>query len=150
MKKIIGVIILLTYLFSLCGCELFDLTETKKTLKDTTAEHLNLSLENATVLDEWDTHGGFHGDGMTFVKLKCDDGFEEELISDWKSLPMDGEAYEYFYEWDGVFEHPETGERVIPETDNAYWYFKNTGPMNWEFALYDLDEDILYFYILDA
>ena len=150
MKRIVILLILITSLFLLCGCELFGFTEARKSLTEITAEHLSLSLENTTVLEEWDTHGGFHGDGTTFVKLRCYDGFEKNLNSDWKPLPLEGEAYEYFYEWGGVFEHPKTGERVIPETDNAYWYFKNTGPMNWEFALYDTDEDILYFYILDA
>ena len=119
-------------------------------MKDTAAEHLNLTLDNATVLEEWDTHGGFHGDGETFVKLSCPDGFEETFGSEWKALPLEGEAYQYFYEWGGVFEHPETGKKVIPEFKNGYWYFKSTGAMNWGFALFDCDENILYFYQFDA
>ena len=148
MKKFIRLIIFIICTSSLlCGCKLF---ANEKSLKDTAAEHLNLTLDNATVLEEWDTHGGFHGDGETFVKLSCPDGFEETFGSEWKALPLEGEAYQYFYEWGGVFEHPETGKKVIPEFKNGYWYFKSTGAMNWGFALFDCDENILYFYQFDA
>lgn len=150
MKKLVSVVLLMVSLFLLCGCEWVGLTPAEKSLKTIASEHLGLSLESTTVLEEWDNHGGFHGDGETFVKLSCVDGFEENLNSNWKVLPLEGEAYRYFYEWGGVFEHPETGEKVIPEVENGYWYFKNTGAMNWEFALYDCDENILYFYVFDA
>ncbi len=148
MKKIISIVMVIGCLsLLLCSCDWFG---GEKSLKEVAAEHLNLSLDDATVLEEWDNHGGFHGDGETFVKLSCADGFEENFGSEWKALPLEGEAYQYFYEWGGVFEHPETGERVIPEVEIGYWYFKNTGAMNWDFALYDCDENILYFYEFDA
>ena len=72
------------------------------------------------------------------------------LGTDWKTLPLKDAAYHYFYEWGGVFEHPETGERVIPEISNGYWYYTATGAMNWDFAILDIDENILYFYEWDA
>ena len=138
MKKIISIVMVIGCLsLLLCGCDLFS---GEKSLKEVAAEHLNLSLDDATVLEEWDNHGGFHGDGETFVKLSCADGFEENFNSEWKALPLEGEAYQYFYEWGGVFEHPETDEKVIPEIENGYWFFKNTGAMNWEFALFDCEE----------
>ena len=148
MKKLLGVI-LAAVCSLLCGCTFFG---SNKSLKETAEERLQLSLEETTVLEEWDTHGA-RGDGDSFLKLSCVDGFEENLGTgrkDWKALPLEGEAYQYFYEWGGVFEHPETGERVIPEIQNGYWYFKGTGAMNWEFALFDCEENILYFYVFDA
>ena len=148
MKRFIGLIALIVCISSLlCGCNLF---ANEKSLKDTAAEHLQLDLNDTAVLEEWDTHGGFHGDGEAFVKLSCPDGFESSLGSEWKPLPLEGEVYQYFYEWGGVFESPETNEKVIPEVKNGYWYFKNTGAMNWDFALYDCEENILYFYEFDA
>ena len=150
MKKILSALLVTGCLFLICSCKWPGLSTEKKSLREVAAEHLNLSLEEATVLEEWDNHGGFHGDGETFVKLSCSDDFEQRLGSEWKSLPLEGEAYQYFYEWGGVFENPETGEKVIPEVKNGYWYFKNTGAMNWEFALFDCDENILYFYVFDA
>ena len=150
MRKFLSITMSLMCLFLLCGCEWLGFFSKEKNLKEIASEHLSVSLETATVLEEWDTHGGFHGDGVTFVKLSCVDGFEEKLIKTWKPLPLEGEIYKYFYEWGGLFEHPETGARVIPEVENGYWYFKNTGAMNWDFALYDCDKNILYFYEWDA
>ena len=148
MKRIVSVILILACLsLLLCNCNLF---YGKKSLKNVAAEHLNLSLDDAVVLEEWDNHGGFHGDGETFVKLSCRDGFEENFNSEWKPLPLEGEAYEYFYEWGGLVEDPETNEKVIPEVENGYWFFKSTGAMNWDFALFDCEENILYFYEYDA
>ena len=148
MKRFIGLIAFVVCISSLlCGCNLF---ANEKSTKDTAAEHLQLDLNNTTVLEEWDTHGGFHGDGEAFIKLSCPDGFEESLGSEWKPLPLEGEAYQYFYEWGGVFEHPGTNERCIPEVKNGYWYFKSPGALNWDFALYDCEENILYFYEFDA
>ena len=148
MKKIIVLMIFVVCTSSLlCGCKLF---ANEKSLKDTAAKHLNLPLDNATVLEEWDTHGGFHGDGETFVKLSCPDGFEENLGTEWKPLPLEEDAYRLFYEWGGVLEYPETDERCIPEIENGYWYYKNTGAWNWDFAVYDCDQNILYFYEFDS
>ena len=148
MKRITIVILIVSCLsVLLCSCGVFG---NKKGLKEVAEEHLNLSLNDTIILEEWDNHGGFHGDGETFLKLSCADGFENNFSSEWKLLPLEGEAYRYFYEWGGVFEHPETGEKVIPEVENGYWYFKSTGAMNWEFALFDFEENILYFYIFDA
>ena len=150
MKRLISVLIATTCLFLLCACGIWGFLSKEKTLKEKAEESLGLSLESTIVLEEWDTHGGFHGDGETFIKMSCVDGFEECLDVQWRILPLDGDAYRYFYEWGAVFEHPETGEKVIPEVENGYWYFKETGAMNWEFALFDCEEDILYFYIFDA
>ena len=149
MKKLVSIFLVAVSLVLLCGCALLNLGK-EKPLKEVTSERLSLSLDTATVIEEWDNHGGFHGDGETFVKLSCPDGFEENVSSKWRALPLEGDAYRYFYEWGGVLEHPETGEKLIPEVENGYWYYKATGAMNWELALYDCDTNILYFYIWDA
>ena len=148
MKKFIVLMIFVVCTSSLlCSCDLFTYEEN---LKADAAKHLQLNLDNTTVLEEWDTHGGFHGDGETFVKLSCPDGFEENLGTEWKPLPLEGDAYRLFYEWGGVLEYPETDERCIPEIENGYWYYKNTGAWNWDFAVYDCDQNILYFYEFDS
>ena len=68
----------------------------------------------------------------------------------WYVLPLTGTAYEYFYEWGGLFEHPETGERVIPEIENGYWKMTGSAPQNWEIVILDTDADILYYYESDS
>ena len=146
MRKIFISLMIAVALF-LSGCVMFGKT---KSLTEKAEESLQLSLEETTVLEEWDTHGGFHGDGESFLKLSCPDGFEEKLGACWQAFPLEGAAYQYFYEWGGVLEHPETGEKVIPEIVNGFWYFQDTGAMNWEFAVFDCEENILYFYVWDA
>ena len=150
MRKFIGIFLIASCLFLLCGCELFDFFFDASKLKDHAADHLDISLDDATVIEEWDNHGGFHGDGETFVKLLCPDGFEERLASEWKALPLEDSAYKYYYEWGGFFENPETNEKIVPEVRNGYWFFKDTGPMNWDFGLFDCDENILYYYEYDS
>jgi hypothetical protein len=142
------------------GCDLLKGLFCKTSYLEVVEERLGLSLDEAQVLEEWDTHGGFHGDGETFVKMSVPDGFEQTLgIGEtvdgkagdgWYALPLTGTAYDYFYEWGGLFEHPETGERVIPEVSNGYWYYTATGAMNWDFSILDIDENVLYFYEWDA
>ena len=43
-----------------------------------------------TVVDEKDTHGGFHGDGDYYLILDCSEKAEQakELIDGWKPLPL--------------------------------------------------------------
>ena len=145
MKKLFCVL-MATACLSLCGCGLFS---SKQTLAEKAEEALSVSLDKGTVIEEWDKHGA-RGDGESFLKVACPDGFEENLGGTWKILPLQGDAYRYFYEWGGVFEHPDSGEKIIPEVESGYWYFKSTGAMNWEFALFDCGENILYFYVFDA
>ena len=71
-------------------------------------------------------------------------------VLDWQALPLEGSAYQYFYEWGGVLEDPETGADLIPEIENGYWFYRDTGPMNWDLAIYDCNENILYYYEFDA
>lgn len=136
------------------GCNLFP----EKSYKKTVEEYLGADLSTVQVLDEWE-HRGFFNDGEAFVKMSVPDGFERNLglveVADgkfkdgWYALPLTGTAYEYFYEWGGLFEHPETGERVIPEVKIGYW--KLTGSaQNWELVILDTDADILYYYEYDS
>ena len=130
----------------------------KKSNKKTVEEYLGVDLSTAQVLEEWDNHGWF-GDGETFVKLSVPDGFERDLglveVSDgkyqdgWRALPLTDTAYQYYYEWGGLFEHPETGARVIPEIENGYWILTGGG-QNWELVILDTDADILYYYEYDS
>ena len=165
MRKLAVVVLSVACATTMSSCGLVargisKLLEPKKTFKEIVGERLSLDLSSAEVLEEWDTHGGFHGDGEAFLKLAVPDGFETELVigeavegkvgEGWTPMPLTGTAYAYYYDWGGLFEHPETGEKVIPEIANGYWYYIATGAMNWDFAILDIDENILYFYEWDA
>ena len=151
MKKMRGlaVSIGLAVMMGFCSCVK---TETPLKVKERAEERLRLDLSATVTLDEWDNHGGFHGDGEAFVKLSTSEGFETQLEGKegWNEFPLTGEAYEYYYEWSGTFGSVQKGEKVIPEIQNGYWYFENTGPMNWDFAAFDKDMGIFYYYEWDA
>ena len=158
MKRIMQILWMVVCLVMLSACGEWSVFP-EKSDKKTVEEYLGIDLAMAQVLDEWENHGWF-GDGETFVKLSVPDGFERDLglveVSDgkykdgWYALPLMGTAYEYFYEWGGLFEHPETGERVIPEIANGYWKLTVTGAQNWELVILDTDADILYYYEYDS
>ena len=159
MKKTLSECILSVICLFFAGC--VDLGEFYKNgAKKTVEGRLQVDLSSAQVLEEWDTHGGFHGDGEMFVKMSVPDGFEVDLgivekvegtFADcWCAMPLTGTAYTYYYEWGGFFEHPETGEKVIPEIENGYWKMTSSGAQNWEIVILDTDANILYYYEYDS
>ena len=150
MKKAVLAFIIASCIITLCGCGAFLGLLDEETIADAAERRLDLSFDGCSVLEQWDTHGGFHGDGDAFLKLTCPDGFEGSFNYCWEKLPLTGEAYSYFYEWGGLFEHPETNERVIPYIEDGYWYFNSTGAQNFDFAIYDCANDILYYYRYDG
>lgn len=157
MKRIMQILWMVVCLVMLSACGEWSVFS-EKSNKKTVEEYLGMDLAMAQVLDEWENYGWF-GDGETFVKMSVPDGFEANLglveASDgkykdgWYALPLTGTAYEYFYEWGGLFEHPETGARVIPEIANGYWILTGSG-QNWELVILDTDADILYYYEYDS
>ena len=158
MRKTIFALILSFICLFLSGCAMLDIFQDKGQ-KKMVAERLGVDLSSAQVLDEWEYRGWF-GDGEAFVKLSVPDGFEEKLglveIAEgkfeggWHTLPLTDIAYQYYYEWGGLFEHPETGEKVIPEVENGYWKLMSDGPANWTLVILDTDADILYYYEYDS
>ena len=126
--------------------------------KEVVEKYLGVDLSTGQVLDDWEERG-FFNDGTAFVKMSVPDGFETDLglvevaegkFGDgWYALPLTGTAYEYFYEWGGLFEHPETKERVIPEIENGYWKMLGS-EQNWEMVILDTDADVLYYYEYDS
>ena len=127
--------------------------------KELVEAHLGVDLSSAVLLEDWE-YRGFFNDGAAFVKMSVPDGFERDLglveIAEgkfgdgWYVLPLTGTAYKYFYEWGGLFEHPKTGERVIPDIENGYWKMTGDEQYNWEIVILDTDADILYYYEYDS
>ena len=55
------------------------------------SQTLQVALAQGTMIENVDTHGGFHGDGQSLAVWKFDDNSALEQIltdSDWKELPM--------------------------------------------------------------
>ena len=55
------------------------------------SQTLQVALAQGTMIENVDTHGGFHGDGQSLAAWKFDDNSALEQIltdPDWKELPM--------------------------------------------------------------
>ena len=138
------------------------------------AQELGVSLPETVSVGYEDTHGGFHGDGETFVTLtfSADDAaaLQAQLAEQgWQPLPMEGEmrAAVYGGELDGVIYGDGVFARysVSAPVNGWYWFFDRhseaTDPhsadgllgrysMNYSAAVFDADRNTLYYYELDT
>lgn len=134
------------------------------------AKELGINLSNGITISNTDTHGGFHGDGHTYIVLKFDDDSLLKVIknnSKWRKFPLDKtfQTLVYGREEDtsktGPFVTDGQGNSLIPEIQNGYWFLIDRhsdtktdilerGSFNFTLGLYDTDNNIIYFYKLDT
>ena len=125
------------------------------------SEEILLDVQDSEVLYEMDTHGGFLGDGYSTIVLKMTDDLTDVIEDEslWHELPLPSQLRM------GVF-CDEEGKALAGEIENGYWFFidRHSGAenvfdpsdldkrasRNYSFAVYDADENILYFYALDT
>ncbi len=125
------------------------------------SKEIALDVRDSEVLYEMDTHGGFLGDGDATIVLKMNGSLTEAIEGDslWHELPLPKELKM------GVF-CDEEGNRLTGEIENGYYFFLDRhneaenvfdpSPLrtrlsrNYTLAVYDADENILYFYALDT
>jgi hypothetical protein len=154
MRRIFAVLAASSCIVVFSGCNFLNPFAQKQSFKEKVAEKLSLNLSGAMVVEEWDTHGGFHGDGEAFLKMTVADGFENTLGAGWRAFPLteESEVYRYYYEWGGMFENPDKpNEKIIPEIENGFWWYEAEGAgLNFNFAALDMDTDTLYYYEFDS
>lgn len=170
MKKfvfVIGMISLMLFALTACGSE--DPTEE-------ISQTLEIDVSAGEELSASDTHGGFHGDGISCVALQFSDRQVADAIAAstaWTPLPLDETAQALAYgitrEEDGeVFsEGPyltdDGGEPLLPEVANGFYRLIDRhsdagdgqnllerASLNVTLAVYDADSDILYFCEMDT
>jgi len=120
------------------------------------SRNLQTSILRGGVLRSWETHGGFHGDGETYVELYGSCTIPDSPF--WHTLP----APEDFWHLASNC-RDDNEECVIPRISEGYWYFQNRHPQNtdptaienhgsWNYtlAVYDSIKGILYYYELDT
>ncbi len=135
----------------------------------------NLSFKKCKIIKSSDTHGGFHGDGYKKVIYKCGDKFNTKNIKKkWKKIPFTeniniklyGDAKKNGIEYLPVDEK----DYAIPKIENGYYYFidqysrehkdvKNIYSdekllsrysENFTLTVYDMDNNLLYYYGVDT
>ncbi|MCQ2449998.1 MAG: hypothetical protein MJ132_07420 [Clostridia bacterium] len=161
MQKLVCFILVLVAVFSLAECN-----------EEGDADNLfGFSREDFTVVEEEDTHGGFLGDGDTYVILDCSNNPEAALkiVKNWKPLPLSENLQCFLYggEKDGVNYDGCAEQAHFPEIKNGYYRFKDRSSevikdraddsdflkrysINMSVAIYDTDTNMLYFYAQDT
>lgn len=103
---------------------------------------LGISQESAQLVDSWDTHTGFLGDGTSYWQLTFSpekaDSVEKtlETTPGWRPLPVsiEGEILLYGREWQEggasfgagpYLKDDRTGEALLPQVEEGYWFFYN-------------------------
>lgn len=141
------------------------------------SQSLQVALAQGTMIENVDTHGGFHGDGQSLAVWKFDDNSMLEQIQadpDWKEMPLTDnlEALLYGVVYDNGMSITEIGpcvdfsEEQLPRIQNGYYYFvdRQAEPevqhsdvqimerpsLNFSIALYDIDTNTLYYIEVDT
>ena len=129
-----------------------------------TYEYFGFTRRDFSVMDELDTHGGFHGDGSYRLILDCSGNRQEalEIVRGWKPLPLseNGSKAGMWYGYNLV------KEANIPTIKNGYYIFKDRHSdsidrtddselfdrtsFNFSIAIYDSDTDIMYYFEFDT
>ena len=162
-KKLLTATIIVCIIFSSCS-----------TVGSGQNDYFGFKTSVFTVVDEKDTHGGFHGDGDYYLILDCSEKAEQakELIDGWKPLPLtenlqrimnmtcggveDGVYYSKtlteIAHWpiieNGVYKFIDRHSDAIDESDDTDLF--NRYSYNFSIAVYDLDTDILYYFEFDT
>lgn len=129
---------------------------------------LGINASAGTVASASDSHGGFHGDGLTFIQLRfSDDSFGSSIQSTWHPLPLSGNLHTFIYGSPGAGPYViQNGVSCFPPVQNGYYYFEDrhtesTDPQsdldlfrrhsfNVTFALYDADTQTLSYCEFDT
>ncbi len=106
--------------------------------QDEISGQIGIDISEGTEVFNDDTHGGFHGDGITCIVLKFpDDGVINEIKEKraWKQLPLnktvEALVYGTFSEINGVstqigpYLTDQNGNALAPEIHNGYYFFRD-------------------------
>lgn len=116
---------------------------------------LGVDLSGGTLARFEDSHGGFHGDGLTAAEVELD-GLEEGLadVPGWRPLPMTesaAQALQMLQEGDGA---PEEGFYYLcdRQSQDPYDDSRLHQRFSWNFilAVYDSGAGRLYYYKFDT
>lgn len=129
---------------------------------------LGVNASAGTVVSASDSHGGFHGDGLTFIELSFpDDSFGDSIQNTWHPLPLSDDLNPLIYGSPGAGPYiTQDGVNCFPPIQNGCYYFEDrhsqsTDPQsdhelfrrhsfNVTFALYDTDTQTLYYCKFDT
>lgn len=162
MKRMACLLLCVLGLVSLSACTSGDsLAELSQTL--------SVDLSQGTVVEETDTHGGFHGDGDRWVAVSFEDQDLAPALEDagWQSLPLPQALDTLLYgRTDAQGSQGPYTSRTLPRVSEGYYFFRDRfpeaedptdpaealerGAFNYTVALYDEQSRSLYYYEMDT
>ena len=134
-------------------------------------EYFGFAKKDFSVIEELDTHGGFHGDGSYHLILDCSANKQDaaEKVSTWNTLPLSENLALIMYggHKDGMWYGYNLAEEAnIPTIENGYYIFQDRHSdsrdtaddsalfdrtsFNFSIAIYDSDTNIMYYFEFDA
>lgn len=170
LKIKISLAVSLIIAFALISCAKSGGT-TEEKIYDEIQKSVHIDASGGTLVSSSDTHGGFHGDGMSYAEISFSNGgISENLPVDgtWKPLPLSENLAVLVYGngQAGPYLKNESGEAVFPSVKNGFYCFidrqsEKTDPysdddvlerasINITIAVYDADTDTLYYSKFDT
>ncbi len=164
MRKAVFVLFSLLLMLPLSACN-------SERGKEEVAAALGIDVSGGTETEHTDTHGGFHGDGTTFIALHFSDEAclnEIESSASWKPLPLSEnlETLVYGQASGGPVLTSDKGDPLFPQVENGYYYLWDRhdesenrqddsdllqrASFNFTLALYDADAKTLYYCAFDT
>ena len=162
MKRILTLFLIITVLSLLSACGIYE---------DGLEKYFGFDADEFVILEEKDTHGGFHGDGNKYMILDCSKNAEKarNLVKDWKSLPFSENLNLYMYGGEKKGEsygYKFAEEAHLPIIENGVYKFVDRHSeakdpyddselldrysINFSVAVYDFDTDKLYYFEIDT
>ena len=162
MKKNLYILLIIIIICILIVCSL------KNNKKNTILKEIEINSNKCELEKEFDTHGGFLGDGSYYAQIKCSKLNYKKLSKNWKKLPLseslnqvtqtkwcDNKTCKNIYE-----------KYSIPDIKNGYYYFmdrhresnnkyddtniNNRASWNFTLAIINKDTNTIYYYELDT
>ena len=149
--------------------------EKENSISSEISKTIGVDVSVGEVISKSDSHGGFHGDGVTVIEIQLNDTSISDQIKDnedWNTLPLTENLTSLVYGVQtesssvGPMIHSGDGAPVIPEVVNGYYYFldrhsQSTNPKddsevldrasyNFTIAIFDTDQQTLYYMELDT
>ena len=163
MKKTAFSLAILFFLFAFSACG-------SKSVQETVSAELGIDASGGKEISATDTHGGFHGDGVSSVALSFIDLSVLDEIkgnAEWKAFPLDDTVQALVYGVNdetssiGPFINDGTGNPLVREIQNGYYILIDRqkdqeidilerSSFNVTVGLYDTDTNTLYYCTLDT
>ena len=136
------------------------------------SKELGIDVSSGNEMSNLDTHGGFHGDGATFIALEFSGDEALSQIKEngqWKAFPLDDTIKTLVYGISdktsriGPYVSDDEGNALLPDIHDGYYLLidrhsdadkkgdiMHRGSFNFTVGIYDSNTNILYFCKLDT